>query len=102
MSDPSAPDTPRLSLSGELTIYSAAEIRATLAAAMDGPSELEVDLSGVSDIDTAGLQLLLLSKRNPRTEVRLLAHSPAVLRLAGIANVGKALDIPSPDLAAES
>ncbi|MBK1680489.1 hypothetical protein CKO20_08905 [Rhodocyclus tenuis] len=102
MSDQPLPDMARLSLSGELTIYTAAEIRATLAEAMEGVSELEVDLSEISDMDTAGLQLLLLAKRNPRTEVRLSGHSPAVLRLLGIANLGSALDAPLAAVAAES
>ena len=46
----------RVALSGELSIYSAAEIKSALAEAMGKASEIEVDLSGVTEIDSAGLQ----------------------------------------------
>ena len=42
---------------------------------------LEIDLSGVTEIDTSGVQLLMLAKRRSlaiQRELRLCAHSPAV------------------------
>ena len=86
--------TARLALSGEMTIYNAAQIKATLAEAMRGAAELEVDLSGIADIDTAGLQLMLIAKRHPDCRVRFVDHSPEVLRLIDLANLGGALGDP--------
>lgn len=84
----------RLALSGELTIYSVAEVKTTLAEAMHEGGELEVDLAGISDIDTAGLQLMLIAKRHPACSLRFVNHSPEVLRLVDLANLGGALGDP--------
>lgn len=84
----------RVTLAGELTIYTAAEIKAALAEAMETSSAIEVDLSGVTEIDTAGLQLMLIAKRNPVTEVRFVNHPETVLRLVDLANLGGALGDP--------
>ena len=73
-----------LRIDGELTIYRAAELKQTLLAAVAEHAELEVDLSQVSEFDSAGLQLLLLAKREAgaagRT-LRLVDHSPAVVEV---------------------
>ena len=45
---------------------------------------LEVDLAGVTEIDTAGVQLLLMARRAAQAskkELRLVAHSSAVSAL---------------------
>jgi anti-anti-sigma factor len=53
-----------LTLSGEMTIYRAAELRQTLLAALSGSAHgLRVDLAAVSDIDSAGVQLLIAARR---------------------------------------
>ena len=57
------PTKERLSLSDDLTIYHALAQKALLLAALDGADELELDLAQVSEIDTAGLQLLILLKK---------------------------------------
>lgn len=77
-----------ISLSGELTIYTAAEIKATLAAAMESADSLEIDLFGVTEIDTAGLQLLLMTKRAADKKIAFINHSQPVLRLVDLANLG--------------
>lgn len=79
---------------GELTIYTVGEIRNRLLQAMATSDRIEIDLAGVTDIDTAGLQLMLLAKRQPGTEVRFTHHSAAVLRLVDMANVGLMLGDP--------
>jgi anti-sigma B factor antagonist len=84
----------RVALSGEMTIYNAAQIKATLAEAMRDAAEVEVDLSAIADIDTAGLQLMLIAKRHPDCRVRFVNHSPEVLRLIDLANLGGALGDP--------
>jgi anti-sigma B factor antagonist len=84
----------RVMLSGELTIYNVAEIREALAAAMDRCDEIEVDLSAISEIDSAGLQLMLIVKRNPGKAVRFVNHPQSVLRLVDLAHLGEALGDP--------
>jgi anti-sigma B factor antagonist len=84
----------RVMLGGELSIYSVAEVKSALAEAMVRASELEVDLSGVTEIDSAGLQLMLIVKRHPESAVRFVGHPPEVLRLVDLAQLGEALGDP--------
>jgi len=51
---------PVLHIEGEFTIFRAMELKPVILAA---PPPLEIDLSGVTEMDTAGLQLLILAKR---------------------------------------
>lgn len=84
----------RVTLSGELTIYNVAQIKTALTELMHEAKEIEVDLSGIGDIDSAGLQLMLIVKRHPDCSVRLVNHSAEVLRLVDLANLGGALGDP--------
>ncbi|WP_284616810.1 STAS domain-containing protein [Aquabacterium humicola] len=58
---------------GEMTIYRAAELKAQLLQALEraGPV-LELDLSGVTEIDIAGLQLLQMLKAEAAQSARTL------------------------------
>lgn len=51
------------SIDGEMTIYTAAALKQTLVSKLESNSELTIDLSQISEIDSAGLQLLLLAQR---------------------------------------
>ena len=76
-----------LRLEGELSIYRAAELKQAL---LDEPAPSELDLSGVTDIDSAGVQLLMLAKKTAQThqrELRLVAHSPAVTEVFELLNL---------------
>jgi len=78
MSQPSAPDTTRklLVLEGELSVSNAAALRRRLLDALQGP--LDVDLSAVTHIDCAGLQLLIMLSREARARsIPLTLHSPS-------------------------
>lgn len=86
--------TARLTLAGELTIYSVAETKAGLADAMRSADDIEVDLAGLTEIDTAGLQLMLLAKRRPGKNVRFINHPACVLRLIDLAHLGRVLGDP--------
>lgn len=70
-------------LDGELTIYRAAELKTELLQALDTHNEgLELDLAEVSELDIAGLQVLMLLKLTAQARgvpLRLMRHSPAVL-----------------------
>lgn len=78
----SAQATVTLRLAGELTIYRAAELKDALLAPLASGVTLEIDLAGVTELDTAGLQLLMLAKKTAQAQgaaLRLLGHSAAVV-----------------------
>ena len=81
----------RLAIAGEMTMYFAGELKsALLSAVSERRGEALVDLSQVSEIDTAGLQVLLLVRRLARASGRRFAlldpSVPAteVLELCGL------------------
>jgi anti-anti-sigma regulatory factor len=72
----------RIALSGEATVYHAADIRQTLIAApAEHPSGLDIDLSAVTEIDSAGVQLLMAAKQALGSALTLSAHSVPVLEV---------------------
>jgi len=79
-----ADDVTRISLDGEMTIYRAADLKVTILEALRKTRVLEIDLSAVTELDTAGLQVLMLAKQTATAEQRtlhLLQHSPAVVEI---------------------
>ncbi len=79
-----------LRVDGEMTIYSAAEHKAQLLDHLDECEELELDLSGVGEMDSAGLQILLLLKRESEKaghSLRLTNHSQAVFEVLELLNM---------------
>ena len=62
--DPEAPGKQGLKLAGSMTIGQAAGLREALVAALESASELRVDLTGVTEFDLTGLQLLGASHRS--------------------------------------
>lgn len=74
----------RLNPEGEMTIYHAADLKPALLAALSQSDEIELDLSSVSELDTSGVQLLMLLKREAVAAGKALTlsrHSPAVLEV---------------------
>ena len=70
-----------LILDGPMTIYNATEIKSQLMNGMANASIVELDLSHVSEMDTAGFQLLVMAKRESQRHghtLRIVAHSQAV------------------------
>lgn len=63
----------RLTLAGEMTIYAAAELQSRLLASLDAGSGLQIDLSAIEEIDSAGLQLLLLARQHALATGQLFA-----------------------------
>lgn len=61
-----------ITVSGELTIYTASEWRDRLIGEMAGNDDLRLQLAEVAEIDSAGLQLLLAAKRQASGEGRQL------------------------------
>lgn len=83
-----------LAIDGEMTIYSVAELKAGFAALAPSCAEIEIDLAGVTDMDTAGLQLMLMAKRIEGRHIRFINHSAAVLQLLEISNLAGAVGDP--------
>jgi len=76
---------------GEMTIYSAAELKPALLEVLGRSDEIEIDLSGVSELDTSGVQLLILMKREAAAAGKALTlsrHSPAVLEVFELLGLG--------------
>ncbi len=70
-----------LSLGPELTIVQAADTHALLAQALTEAGDLALDLGGVTDFDSAGVQLLLATRRSLQERgdhLHLADTSPAV------------------------
>lgn len=83
--------TQPLTLTQDLTIYHAAELKQPLLDALAASDNLELNLSQVAEIDTAGLQLLILLKAEAQRagkQVHICAHSKAVRELIDFCNLG--------------
>ena len=77
MTTPAASDAP-LRIEGEMTIYRAEELKQALLEPLQPHTTLEVNLSAVTELDTAGVQLLMLAKRTAQKQegqLRLVGHS---------------------------
>jgi anti-anti-sigma factor len=82
--------TCRLQVDGELTIYNALQIRDGLLEHLVATDGIEVDRGGVTEMDTAGVQLLLATKREGirlGKIVRYVSHSQAVLEVIDLYNM---------------
>ena len=93
--------TLRLAVSGEVDSSSAPTLRAHLDEVLDkGVSDLTVDLTGVTFLDSAGLCVLAAAHRRAvRSDVRLrvLATSRAVIRPMQITGLYELLHVVSPE-----
>ncbi|WP_222428802.1 lipid asymmetry maintenance protein MlaB [Denitratisoma sp. DHT3] len=94
----------RLTIDGTLLIYDAEEIKRRLIDTLHSGQLLELDLSHVNEIDTAGVQLLMLVKQESLRQektLRIVAHSPAVQEVIEFYNLaaffGDPLVIPARD-----
>lgn len=79
-----------LRIEGEMSIFRAAELKQTLLAALEQATTLEIDLSAVTEFDTAGVQLLMLTKKHAQArkqELLLMGHSPAVVDVFDLLNL---------------
>ena len=80
----------QLEIHEELTIFTAAEQKNNLLGFLNTDDELEINLAHVDEIDTAGLQLLILAKREAAKThkvLRFVMHSKAVLDILELSNL---------------
>ena len=56
----------RLPIEGELTVFAVHALREQMLAALAGDAGVTIDLSGVSEVDGAGIQLLVSALREAR------------------------------------
>jgi anti-sigma B factor antagonist len=96
----------RLALDSDLTIYNAEEKKRQLVAAVRNAEAVDLDLSQVGEMDTAGFQLLIMAKREAQRlghTLNITAHSPAVREVIEFYNMtaffGDPVVIPAGDRA---
>lgn len=80
-----------VAIDGEFTIYAVADWKRALFDKLDACAGLDIDLSGVSEIDTAGQQLLIAAKRYASAAgkgLRLSGHSQAVVDMLDLCRLG--------------
>ncbi len=81
---------PPFCITEDLTIYHVLEHKQKLLDALANTAELELNLAQVSEMDTAGLQLLILLKKEAQRAgkcVRIVAHSQAVSSVIDFCNM---------------
>lgn len=86
-----------VSVDGALTIYVAADAKAQMQAVLAEARSLELDLGNLEEIDTAGVQLLLMFKREALRANKPIVfrnHSPAVRAALDLLNLAAELDDP--------
>lgn len=77
-------NTTFVTLCDEITIATARDTQPQLVAALSAEMDIEIDVSQVSEIDSAGLQLLIAAKHEAIAQhktLRLVDHSQTVLDL---------------------
>ncbi len=90
MTNASENGTAVLAIEGEMTIYRALELKQALLDGLEKAASLELDLSRVTELDSTGVQLLLLTGKAAQAakrQLRVIAQSPAVLDVRELLNL---------------
>ena len=90
-------DTCHVRISGEMTIYQAAALRQELLDIVGQCGNVTLDLSHVTEMDTAGLQLLLACQRETggcNKIMHIEAATPALRDFLRLANVAECFGLP--------
>lgn len=80
----------RIAVDGEMTIYTALALKDELLSPLAQCETLEINLGGVGEIDSAGLQLLVMLKTEAQARGKSLSitgHSPAVLDILDLCDL---------------
>jgi len=83
----------------KLTIATAVEAKTSLMVALDSGEDLELDAHAVSEVDVAGLQLLLATRREAEARGRTFSlpeslRSKALVQALALAGMTEALGAP--------
>ena len=76
--------TKKLAIDNEMTVGTAARVNSLIMDHLPYYEEIEVDLSGVTRIDSAGFQIMLVAKLEAaqmRKKIRFVRHSNAILEI---------------------
>lgn len=87
----------KVALSGELTIYDAAALRDRVMALLEGVKQLQLDAEAISEIDLAGIQVLIALRRKGDVEgipVELTRSSPALTQALQLLALSSNLGLP--------
>jgi anti-sigma B factor antagonist len=80
----------QVGVEGEMTIYTAAELKSEIVPLLLACEKMEVSLANVSEIDAAGLQVLALLKREAGAigkPISFIAHSQSVLEVLDLCDL---------------
>jgi anti-anti-sigma factor len=93
---PAADGTVTVTASGELDMTSAPELINVLRAAIHrhGPSRVDLDLTGVTFMDSTGLQVLVAANTDIGGGLRITGTSPTVHRLLHLTGVLEEFGLP--------
>ncbi|MDH4199499.1 MAG: STAS domain-containing protein [Spirochaetia bacterium] len=73
-----------ISLKGDLNIYSSPALCEELKSIFEKCAKVALDLAGVSEMDTSGLQCLLAAKKysfKNQKAFKIINHSPAIIKM---------------------
>lgn len=94
---PPTTETHLWTLEGPMGIYNAAELKQQLQQLLEQTGDLDIALSSVDDLDTAGVQLLALARAECLRlgkRLQLRAPSDAVREVLSLYNLLDGFDIP--------
>lgn len=80
----------KLAIEGEMTIFRAQELKELILPGIEGNEEIEIDLSQVTEIDGAGLLLMIsikLEVQQRGKRLRFVGHSGAVTEAVDICDL---------------
>lgn len=81
----------QFAVEGEMTIFRAAELKAAMLPEIERAQEIEIDLSHVTEIDSAGLQLMVAAKLEAilrGKELHFTGHSKPVMEMLDLCDLG--------------
>lgn len=87
----------KFSIEGEMTIFRAEELKQAILPVIGGHKEIEIDLSQVSEIDGAGLLLMVsikLEAQQQKKALRFAGHTGAVTEAVDICDLATFLGDP--------
>ncbi len=81
----------QFAVEGEMTIFRAAELKAAMLPEIERGQEIEIDLSRVTEIDSAGVQLMVAAKLEAilrGKELHFTGHSKPVMDMLDLCDLG--------------